>query len=203
MLCCVVLTTTHRYIDSRSGSTADGGSSATSPADAAADHTACVAVFTVGQVALLRSAKPPSNLTLLLQTLTAHRFLPGSAAAAAAAASQSQQQLLLGGSQSQQQQGAAAEDGGGGVAGAATHEHEGGEQQLQDASTGVGVASGGRLVPACVQAHAWTCLGKVCLVDEGLAKKVVPLFVQVRYLLLARGCFWFWFCKFVGEVGSR
>jgi hypothetical protein len=34
-------------------------------------------------------------------------------------------------------------------------------------------------VPACVQAHAWIALGKVCLVDEGLAKKVVPLFVQV------------------------
>jgi hypothetical protein len=27
--------------------------------------------------------------------------------------------------------------------------------------------------------HAWLCLGKICLVDEGLAKKVVPLFVQV------------------------
>jgi hypothetical protein len=31
-----------------------------------------------------------------------------------------------------------------------------------------------------VQAHAWIALGKVCLVDESLAKKCVPLFVQVR-----------------------
>ena len=29
-----------------------------------------------------------------------------------------------------------------------------------------------------MQAHAWTALGKVCLVDEGLAKKCLPLFVQ-------------------------
>ena len=29
-----------------------------------------------------------------------------------------------------------------------------------------------------LQAHAWTALGKVCLSDEGLAKKCLPLFVQ-------------------------
>jgi hypothetical protein len=40
--------------------------------------------------------------------------------------------------------------------------------------------SGGVPVPAAVQAHAWTSLGKVCLTDESLAKKCVPLFVQVR-----------------------
>ena len=28
------------------------------------------------------------------------------------------------------------------------------------------------------QAHAWVALGKVCLTDEALAKKCVPLFVQ-------------------------
>ena len=29
-----------------------------------------------------------------------------------------------------------------------------------------------------VQAHAWVALGKLCLTDEALAKKCVPLFVQ-------------------------
>ncbi len=33
---------------------------------------------------------------------------------------------------------------------------------------------------AAVCAQAWTCLGKICMVDEGLAKKCVPLIVQVR-----------------------
>ncbi len=38
---------------------------------------------------------------------------------------------------------------------------------------------GGGEVPGALQAHAWIALGKVCMVDEGLAKKCVPLFVQV------------------------
>ena len=29
-----------------------------------------------------------------------------------------------------------------------------------------------------MQAHAWVALGKLCLTDERLAKKCVPLFVQ-------------------------
>jgi hypothetical protein len=29
-----------------------------------------------------------------------------------------------------------------------------------------------------VQAHAWTSLGKLCLVSETLAKRCLPLFVQ-------------------------
>jgi hypothetical protein len=37
-----------------------------------------------------------------------------------------------------------------------------------------------REVPASLQGHAWISLGKVCLVDEPLAKKLVPLFIQVR-----------------------
>lgn len=161
-----------RYIDSRSSGSATEAS-ASSSADAAADHSTCVAVFTVGQVALLRAAKPPSSLTLLLQTLTAHRFLPGSTSAAAAGASQA----LL----SSQQQ--APEDGAAAAASQVTQQQpeEGGEQQPAVAgSGGAGSGSGGRLVPASVQAHGWIALGKVCLVDEGLAKKVVPLFVQVR-----------------------
>jgi hypothetical protein len=39
--------------------------------------------------------------------------------------------------------------------------------------------SRGRDLPVTLQAHAWIALGKVCLVDENLAKKCVPLFVQV------------------------
>mmetsp|Transcript_47534 Transcript_47534/g.121307 ORF Transcript_47534/g.121307 Transcript_47534/m.121307 type:complete len:188 (-) Transcript_47534:280-843(-) len=35
-------------------------------------------------------------------------------------------------------------------------------------------------VPAAVQAHTWTALGKMCLADKHLAKKCLPLFVQVR-----------------------
>lgn len=30
----------------------------------------------------------------------------------------------------------------------------------------------------CIQAHAWVALGKLCLTDEALAKKCVPLLVQ-------------------------
>ena len=33
-------------------------------------------------------------------------------------------------------------------------------------------------VPADVRAHAWTALGKACLVDEPLAKRTLPFFVQ-------------------------
>ncbi len=29
-----------------------------------------------------------------------------------------------------------------------------------------------------MQAHAWVALGKACLVDEALAKRCVPIFVQ-------------------------
>ena len=36
------------------------------------------------------------------------------------------------------------------------------------------------LFATLAQAHAWVCLGKLCLADEALAKKCVPLFAQVR-----------------------
>lgn len=136
-------------------------------------------MFTIGQVALLRAAKPPSNLTLLLQTLTAHKFLSGPSAAASQAFGSSQ--IVL----SQQQTDGAAAGVGSAPASQSTQQQqgEGGEQLPAVGAEGVGAGSGGsaggRLVPACVQAHAWTSLGKVCLVDEELAKKVVPLFVQV------------------------
>lgn len=135
-----------------------------------------MAVFTVGQVALLRAAKPPSSLTLLLQTLTAHRFLPGPAA---------------GPSQVSSSQAAPSQQPVEGVSSAAGLQQQDSQQPAADAlAAGAAVsngAGGGRPVPACVQAHAWISLGKVCLVDEGLAKKVVPLFVQVRGSLYGVG----------------
>lgn len=189
---CVFVLCICRYIDSRSSSSATEASASSSSADAAADHSTCVAVFTIGQVALLRAAKPPSSLTLLLQTLTAHRFLTGSSSAAAAAAGASQALL------SSQQQ--APEDGAAAPASQQQPE-EGGEQQPAAAgSEGAGSGgSGGRLVPASVQAHGWIALGKVCLVDEGLAKKVVPLFVQVRRLVGPLQC---WPCGLEGSVSD-
>jgi hypothetical protein len=120
-------------------------------------------------VALLKAAKPPSGLVVLLQALTAHKFIQSSATSLysqAAAGSQSVPELQ--GSQ-------AAEEGTRGADAAGS----GGMQQQQQQQGGGG---GGRLVPSCVQAHAWIALGKVCLVDESLAKKCVPLFVQVSTL---------------------
>lgn len=38
--------------------------------------------------------------------------------------------------------------------------------------------AGGKEVPHALQAHAWTALGKLCLIDEGLAKKCMPIFIQ-------------------------
>lgn len=34
--------------------------------------------------------------------------------------------------------------------------------------------------PSCLQGYAWAALGKLCMVDEALAKKCAPLLVQVR-----------------------
>jgi condensin-2 complex subunit D3 len=122
-------------------------------------------MFTVGDVALLKAAKPPSGLVVLLQALTAHKFIQSSSTSAAAGYSQAGSQAVpdvAAGAEASQ-----AAEGDAGVVDAA-----GGATQTQ--------GGGGRLVPACVQAHAWIALGKVCLMDENLAKKCVPLFVQVR-----------------------
>lgn len=153
-----------RYIDTNGNSTAT-------------DHTACVAVFTVGQVALLRAAKPPSGLTLLLQALTAHRFLP-SATAGLSGTSSTQ-------APSQTQAAPADWPATAPTQGASHQQLLDAEAATQAAGVATQVVDGAegavhRPVPAAVQGHAWTSLGKVCLVDEGLAKRVVPLFVQVR-----------------------
>lgn len=48
---------------------------------------------------------------------------------------------------------------------------------LVQALLGPTLASG-RIVPPALQAHAWTALGKLCLIDEQLAKKCMPIFIQ-------------------------
>ncbi|KAG2488406.1 hypothetical protein HYH03_013090 [Edaphochlamys debaryana] len=78
-----------------------------------------LALFTLGEVALLREAKVPGGAAVKAQALTA-------AAARPAAGSSRESQASA----------------------------------------------------SAVAAHAWTCLGKLCMVDEGLAKKCVPLLVQ-------------------------
>ncbi|GLI65850.1 hypothetical protein VaNZ11_009480, partial [Volvox africanus] len=77
-----------------------------------------LALFTFGEVALLRETPPPSGAAVKVQALTYNR----------------------GASQ-------------------------GGPAAARGAQT-------------TVSAHAWTCLGKMCMVDEALAKKCVPLLVQ-------------------------
>ncbi|GLC77673.1 hypothetical protein PLESTF_001971200 [Pleodorina starrii] len=41
-----------------------------------------------------------------------------------------------------------------------------------------GGPAAGHVAQTAVSAHAWTCLGKMCMVEESLAKKCVPLLVQ-------------------------
>ncbi|GIL80353.1 hypothetical protein Vretifemale_9598 [Volvox reticuliferus] len=77
-----------------------------------------LALFTFGEVALLRETPPPSGAAVKVQALTYNR----------------------------------------------------------GASQGVSAAA--RVAQTTVSAHAWTCLGKMCMVDESLAKKCVPLLVQ-------------------------
>ncbi|KXZ45555.1 hypothetical protein GPECTOR_53g141 [Gonium pectorale] len=76
-----------------------------------------LALFTLGEVALLRETRTPGGAAVKVQALTSLR--------------------------------------------------PGGAQGQAPAST-----------TTAVSAHAWTCLGKLCMVDEGLAKKCVPLLVQ-------------------------
>ena len=139
----------HRY--------ASGGAAGTAGAAAAAlQRRAACATFAVGELALLRAARPPAGLTVLLQALTAPRLLPGVTAAIAGGGGNGGidlDGLTLGGTP--------ARSGGGDAAAAAPED-------------------GAREVPVSLQGHAWISLGKVCLVDEALAKKLVPLFIQAR-----------------------
>jgi condensin-2 complex subunit D3 len=131
-------------------------------------------MFTVGDVALLKAAKPPSGLVVLLQALTAHKFIQSSSTSIAS--------YSQAGSQAMPETQAAAGAAGGAEA-SQTQAAEGDADAAAGGATQQG--GGGRLVPACVQAHAWIALGKVCLMDESLAKKCVPLFVQVSHAAAA------------------
>jgi hypothetical protein len=61
---------------------------------------ASVALFTVGEVALLRAAKVPSSLTLLVQALTSGQLLPGSVVAPSQAGPSQVSRVLPGSSAS-------------------------------------------------------------------------------------------------------
>jgi condensin-2 complex subunit D3 len=115
-------------------------------------RSAAVALFTVGEVALLRAAKPPSGLIVLVQALTAPRLLPSSSAAADAAPLPAD---------------AADEDAD------ADENADDDFDALDDPAT-----AGGKPVPPALSAHAWAALGKACLADEPLAKRCVPRFVH-------------------------
>jgi len=52
-------------------------------------------------------------------------------------------------------------------------------QQASQQGGGGSAAGPAPTAAYAVPGHAWLCLGKLCLVDEALAKRVVPLFVQV------------------------
>jgi hypothetical protein len=142
----------HQYVG---GAAAQQNPHQPGAAAARARRRAAAAVFAAGELALLRVARPPGGLTVLLQALTAPRLLPGMAAAAAGCDDD-----------------AAMVD-----AGVPAPGGEAGEEG-SGAAAGAGVV--GVDVPVSLQGHAWISLGKVCLVDEPLAKRLVPLFVQVR-----------------------
>jgi condensin-2 complex subunit D3 len=121
-------------------------------------RSAGVALFTVGEVALLRAAKPPSGLVVLVQALTAPRLLPSSSAAAAGPLPDADDD--------------AEQDADADAAGAEDDADDGGFAPDDPAT------ANGRPVPPALSAHAWAALGKACLADEQLAKRCVPRFVH-------------------------
>jgi condensin-2 complex subunit D3 len=107
------------------------------------------ALFITGEVTLLRASTPSSRLVTLVQALTS-----ASLAAGLHAASEKQTPMpapIVARNNEDEEVGAM------------------GEEESAAAATSV---------PATVQALAWVTLGKLCLVNESLAKKCVPLFVQ-------------------------
>lgn len=128
---------------------------------AASPAAAPSALFIVGEVALLRAAPPSSRLVTLVQALTS--------ATLASELAPTQSQALP------------SEDG---AAGGATNVSSGQEHTTAPLETAVWASQGASqlpkaaAVPSTVQALAWVTLGKLCLVNESLAKKCVPLFIQ-------------------------
>ncbi|MEW5301609.1 MAG: hypothetical protein WDW36_004459 [Sanguina aurantia] len=117
------------------------------------------ALVSVGEVALLRAASVPSGVVLLVQAMTAE---PSSPQAQAQAASQAVPIKQEDGSDAAAAPGLPP-PGGAGVAGSAGQRQQQ-QQQEQEQQPHQGLA--------------WAALGKLCMVDEALAKKCLPLMVQ-------------------------
>ena len=101
---------------------------------------------------MLKAVAVPGGLVVRVQALTSLRGLVD--ATSAAAAEKADASAAAGFADVEGQQGSA-------------------QGALQG---GMQVEGGG----AQVAGAAWVCLGKMCLADESLAKKCLPLFVQVR-----------------------
>ncbi len=135
---------------------------------------AAAAIFAVGELALLRVARPPAGVTVLLQALTAPKLLPGMAA-------------TLDGDDNNDDDDSAQPAADKAAADKDAADGEGAEDDDEEGAK----EENAREVPVALQGHAWISLGKVCLVDEALAKKLVPLFIQVG----GPRCEW-WFVSF-------
>jgi hypothetical protein len=114
------------------------------------------ALFITGEVALLRASTPSSRLVTLVQALTSASLAAGLNAVGGISERQTPMPTPL-------------------VAQRAEEEEE--AATMADEKT-VTATTATASVPATVQALAWVTLGKLCLVNESLAKKCVPLFVQ-------------------------
>jgi len=137
----------------------DGGLLPTATITAAAALSgAPSALFITGEVALLRASSPSSRLVTLVQALTSATLAAGLTAGSASERQTPMTTPLVGSS--------------GGKESALV------EGEIAAASAPSASIATAASVPATVQALAWVTLGKLCLVNESLAKKCVPLFVQ-------------------------
>lgn len=135
----------------------DGGSSATTTA-ASALAGAPSALFITGEVALLRASTPSSRLVTLVQALTSATLAAGLTAVSVSERQTPMPMPLV--ARRDEEKGALV------------------EEETAAASAPPASTDSAASVPATVQALAWVTLGKLCLVNESLAKKCVPLFVQ-------------------------
>jgi condensin-2 complex subunit D3 len=117
------------------------------------------ALFITGEVALLRASTPSSRLVTLVQALTSATLAAG--LSAASAIERQTPMPTPRDARSEEDEGAIVE----------------GKIAATSAPPAASIATAAS-VPATVQALAWVTLGKLCLVNESLAKKCVPLFVQ-------------------------
>lgn len=117
-------------------------------------HQVTAALFTTGELALLSRYKPPRRLLALIQSFTSQQLLPRQPPPA------SQQHPLPGGQMHDLPRG---------------HLDEG----MHLAPPERGPSSHWIPVPTDLRSLAWAALGKLCIVDEVLAKQTVPSMVQV------------------------